>query len=209
MIIKSNLASKPTRNYSLYFLGCLLLAIITVGFTTYNITSLISSIEKTGTLHDKIAEQQKLRSQAQRESASLRGRIAAIKTPEFVNETEFLNNAIKRRVFSWTTLFDQFEAIFPNNVRMTSVTPVIAGKDINIKMEVTAKELNNIVELIKVIQNEPVFSNVVLKSEKQEQDGSLQATISLEYKPELAGDSSGKQNAEAQEASNQSGEKKL
>ena len=186
MIIKSNLASRPTRNYSLYFIGCLILAVTAAIFTVYNFSSLMSSHSKSSKLRDRIVEQQRLRSDAQSQAVTLRNRIAAIKTPDFVSETEFLNNAIKRRVFSWTALFDQFEAIFPNNVKMTSVTPNISGKDIGIRMEITGKELKDVIELIKVLQNHPAFSDVVFKSEKQESDGALQASISLKYKPDLA-----------------------
>lgn len=185
MIIKSNLATRPTRNYSLYFIGCLLLAAIAVGFTAFNLSALISAHSKSSQLRERIAEQQRLRAQAQEQAASLRNRIAGIKTPDFVSETEFLNNAIKRRVFSWTALFDQFEAIFPNNVKMTSVTPNISGEDIGIRMEVTGKDLKDVVDLIKVLQNTPAFSDVVFRSERRETDGSLQASISLKYKPDL------------------------
>jgi hypothetical protein len=191
MIIKTNLATKPTHNHSLYVLGCVLLAAIAVVFTTYNLTNLISSFEKTAGLNAKIAEQQKARSQAQSDAAALRARIAAIKTPEFVSETEFLNTAIKRRVFSWTALFDQFEQVFPDNVRMVSVTPSIDGEEIGIKMDVTGRDLNAIVELINVLQSSPAFSHVMFKGEKQEKDGSLQASITLRYKPELLPTGSG------------------
>lgn len=208
MIIKLNLASRPTRNYTLYFLGCIFLIVTAVAFTVYNVTSLVSSLEKSTALGEKIAEQEKLRTEAQTQSSSLRNRIAAIKTPDFVSETEFLNNAIKRRVFSWTTLFDQFEAIFPNNVRMTSVTPTIQDEEINIRMEVTGKDLNDIIQLIKVLQAQPAFSNVVFKSEKREKEGGLSASISLLYRPELAAQSVTPPVPD-QEAAAKTGEKQL
>ena len=43
MIMKSNLASRPTRNYTLYFIGCLILAVTAATFTAYNFSSLVSS----------------------------------------------------------------------------------------------------------------------------------------------------------------------
>lgn len=209
MIIKSNLASRPTRNFTLYFIGCLLLAVTAVGFTVFNLTSLVSSQEKTSGLRDRIAEQKRQRTDAANQAAALRNRIAAIKTEAFVNETEFLNNAIKRRVFSWTALFDQFEALFPNNVKMTSVIPSISGEDISIRMDVTGRELKDIVALIKSLQSSPVFSDVVFRSERQEKDGSLQASITLQYKPEGVIDDSGNPKDAADSKTAKSGEKEL
>ena len=39
-------------------------------------------------------------------------------------------------------------------------------------------------ELISVLQSAPAFSEVVLKTERQETDGLLHAAISLTYRPE-------------------------
>jgi hypothetical protein len=51
-------------------------------------------------------------------------------------------------------------------------------------MEVAGKSLNDIVGLISVLQNAPAFSEVVLKTERQQNDGSLHAAITLTYRPE-------------------------
>jgi hypothetical protein len=81
-------------------------------------------------------------------------------------------------------LFDEFERIFPSNVKMVSVYPQIDDEQINILMEVAGKSLNDIVDLISVLQKAPAFSEVVLKSERQQTDGFLHAAISLTYRPE-------------------------
>ncbi len=184
MIIRNNLASNPVKNYSLYFLGCLVLISAALLFTLFNARSLLSWQSESGRLQANISEQQKKRADLQNEASKLRLRITQIKTPQFINETEFMNNAIKRRTFSWTTLFDEFEQIFPDSVKMVSVFPQINDEEINITMEVAGKSLNDIVQLISVLQSSPAFSEVVLKSERQEKDGLLHAAISLTYVPE-------------------------
>jgi hypothetical protein len=184
MIIRNNLATNPVKNYSLYFLGCLVLMVAALLFTFFNARSLMSWQSEHSRLQANIAEQQKKRADLQNEASKLRLRITQIKTPQFISETEFMNNAIKRRTFSWTTLFDEFERIFPNNVKMVSVYPQIDDEQINIAMEVAGKSLNDIVELISVLQNAPAFPEVVLKTERQDNDGSLHAAITLTYRPE-------------------------
>lgn len=184
MIIRNNLATNPVKNYSLYFLGCLVLLGAALLFTLFNARSLLSWQSESNRLQVTISEQQKKRADLQNEASKLRLRITQIKTPQFINETEFMNNAIKRRTFSWTTLFDEFERIFPENVKMVSVYPQINDEQINITMEVAGKSLNDIVQLISVLQSAPAFSAVVLKSERQENDGLLHGAISLTYLPE-------------------------
>lgn len=184
MIIRNNLATNPVKNYSLYFLGCLVLLAGALLFTIFNARSLVSWQSESRRLQANIAEQEKKRTDLQDEASKLRLRITQIKTPQFINETEFMNNAIKRRTFSWTTLFDEFERIFPDNVKMVSVYPQINDEQINITMEVAGKSLNDIVQLISVLQSAPAFSEVVLKSERQQVDGLLHAAISLTYRPE-------------------------
>ncbi len=184
MIIRNNLATNPVKNYSLYFLGCLVLLGAALLFTLFNARSLLSWQSESNRLQVNISEQQKKRADLQNEASKLRLRITQIKTPQFISETEFMNNAIKRRTFSWTTLFDEFERIFPESVKMVSVFPQINDEQINITMQVAGKSLNDIVQLISVLQGAPAFSEIVLKSERQENDGLLHAAISLTYRPE-------------------------
>jgi len=184
MIIRNNLATNPVKNYSLYFLGCFVLLAAALLFTFFNARNLMSWQSESNRLQVNISEQQKKRADLQNEASKLRLRITQIKTPQFISETEFMNNAIKRRTFSWTTLFDEFERLFPDNVKMVSVYPQINDEQIYITTEVAGKSLNDIVQLISVLQSAPAFSEVVLKSERQQNDGFLHAAISLTYRPE-------------------------
>jgi hypothetical protein len=184
MIIRNNLATEPVRNYSLYFLGCLVLSIAVLLFTLINIRSMVSWQSESGRLQTNISAQQKRRTELQNEANKLKAKITQIKTPQFVSETQFMSDAIKRRTFSWTMLFDEFERIFPDNVKMVSVFPQIRDEKISVNMEVAGKALNDIVGLFTALQSSPAFSDVTLRGERQENDGSLHASISLRYLPE-------------------------
>jgi hypothetical protein len=99
--------------------------VITVGFTTYNILEVTGNYSETRDLRSAIGSQKAGIAELQNKSADLTNRIARIRTDKFVSETEFLNNAIERRTFSWTGLFDHFEEILPANVKMVSIRPTI------------------------------------------------------------------------------------
>lgn len=183
MIIKNNLASAPLVNYALYFIGCIVLAAITVSFAFWNGMSLVHWKKENDTLNAKIGQQRAQTAELQRQSNDLQRKIDTIKTPAFVSETEFFNQVIKRRVFSWTKLLDEFERLLPKNVRMISVSPSIQDETIGIKLDVSARSLNDIVELITAFQSSPNFSNVVFRSEQDQEDGQLGASVSMEYFP--------------------------
>ena len=188
MILRNNFASSPVKNYSLYVVGCITLTIAGIFFTAFNIFSLSHSYVENSLLDNKIAQQEKQISTVQARQGDLQRRISAIKTPQFVAKTEFINNAIKRRVFSWTKLFDIFERVLPQNVKMISVFPAIANEKININMEVAGKSLKDVLNMVLALENSPAFSSVYFRSERKEEDGMLHATITLQYLPEKAPD---------------------
>lgn len=186
MIIRNNLASKPTKNYSLFFIGCAFVAALALAFTAFNVLHLTSSYARSRDLERLIIEQQKKISDLKLLDGKLRTQIRELKTSEFVKKTEFINNAVEKRVFSWTKLFDQFEKVLPNNVKMVSVSPIIVEGGIRINMTVAGRGLDDIVNLITVLENHPAFTDVFFRSERQETDGLLYATISLQYLPDKA-----------------------
>lgn len=183
MIIKNNLASAPLVNYALFFVGCVILAAITASFAVWNGFSLAQWKGENDNLKAKIVQQRAQTAEFQRQSNDLQKKINALKTPAYISETEFFNQAIKRRVFSWTELLDEFERLLPKNVRMISVSPSIHDEAIGIKLEVSAKSLDDIVELIASFQSSPNFSNVVFRSEQDQDDGQLGASVSMDYFP--------------------------
>lgn len=186
MILRNNLASAPIKNYSIFFIGCTLLVLAGIGFTVFNVWSLSNYYVESDRLGQRIQEQQKKTAEAKDQGKKLRAQITQVKTPDFIAKADFINNAIKRRVFSWTKLFDQFEQCLPDNVKMVSVYPRITEKEIDIDMEVAGHNLNEIVGVVTAMENWPAFSNVYFKSERQDTDGLLHAAISLNYLPDKA-----------------------
>ena len=183
MIIRSNLATSPIRNYSVFLLGCILLAVAVILFTFFNLTSLKNSYTKNERLKKTIAEQQTQLQNLQQKKSDLQRKIDGIKTPQFISETEFMNNAIKRRVFSWTALFDHFEEMLPPNVKMISITPMVSEQNIAINMEMAAQNLPDMLTLVRALERDAQFSDVTLKTEHSDSEANLlYFTISLQYK---------------------------
>lgn len=183
MIIRSNLASVPIKNYTLYLIGSLFLALIIVLFTAWNLLSVTRSYTQTAELNRNIQNQQKQLREMETKQKKIQDQIARIKTPQFIAETNFMNNAIKRRTFSWTELFDHFEEVLPPSVRMISISPTVTEGIIAINLEMAGQSLEDMLELVRLLERDPAFSQVVLKGENSATGEQILFSISLNYTP--------------------------
>jgi Tfp pilus assembly protein PilN len=184
MIIRNNLATNPVVNFSLYFIACLLLTATAIAFTIFNVGNIVNWYSQSGRLNSRIVDQQKRIAELQSQAREVQGRIDQIKTKKFTHETQFFNDAIQRRIFSWTRLFDQLEKAFPENVRMISIYPTIKENRVNINMEIAGKSLRDNFQLVQILQNSPIFSDVIFKGERRDETGIIYSQISLEYLPD-------------------------
>jgi hypothetical protein len=183
MIIRSNLASSPIRNYSLFLLGSMVLGIVVVLFTGWNLISLSTSYGQTAELKKAIRNQENQLREMELKEKDIQARIARIKTPEFVAETTFMNNAIKRRTFSWTALFDHFEEVLPPSVKMISIFPTVTDSSIAINLEMSGQSLTDMLELVRLLERDTAFSQVVLKGENSADGNQIFFSVSLNYNP--------------------------
>ena len=183
MIIRTNLASSPIKNYSLFLFGCVLLGVAVAVFTFFNLTNISDSYGINWELKKTITTQQTQLVAMEQKAKELQDKINRIKTAKFVSETEFMNNAIKRRTFSWTSLFDHFEEVLPPTVKMISVIPIVEESNIAIKLEMAGKDLSDMLELVRTLERDSQFSDVTLKAERAGNEDMIYFSVSLNYKP--------------------------
>ena len=122
-MIRTNLATRPFYNERAVHLGILLLLLIVVVASIFNVTRVVQ-LSRSDT---------RLGSQASRDEASAAerrsqaGRLRASVDPkqiEFVSvEARKANDLIDRRTFSWTELFNRFEMSLPDDT-IARVFPV-------------------------------------------------------------------------------------
>ena len=94
---------------------------------------------------------------------------------------------IDRRTFSWTDLFNQFESTFPDDVRITSVRPHVDDKGLMVlTIQVAARSVDDVDELIRNLEATGSFSNVLSVEERFNEDGMLDATVEGNYAPAAA-----------------------
>ena len=124
--IDINLATDPVRNYSpLYWTYGVLSGIILI-FLTYNI---FSSTRYGGEL-ERLQQEHKqsafLLNAIQEKNRRHSKEIANWDFTTMTLEANFASNAILRRTFSWTELFNQLEDVVPPQIKLAAIRPNIS-----------------------------------------------------------------------------------
>jgi Tfp pilus assembly protein PilN len=102
------------------------------------------------------------------------------------NETSqqilFLADVFREKSFSWTGLFNQLETITPARVRITSISPSTSEGEIEVKLTTISRSLENLLELVRRLEESRFFGTVMPVSEAHEESGGgVTAQVTLRY----------------------------
>jgi len=159
MRLKLNLASQPYAEVRQFiFRWTLLLAVMVVvsaGLLFFAATALRSwgaARHKAAEVLAKIAERDQLRVQAQAYLNQPQNRDTR-------DKSQFLNELIARKAFSWTEVFSDLEKIMPVGLHVVSVTPgVNEDNQIEVKMSVNGRSRDRAIELVKRLEDSKHFT---------------------------------------------------
>jgi len=186
-MLRTNLSTRPFYNEraALVVLGAI--AVVLAVITALNLGRLVtlSTGQRALAAETEVAE---------RQTAELRQQAARLRAG--INQTQFAavaqaaheaNAIITRRTFSWTELFNHFEATLPPDVRITTVTPSVEQDGrLRIAIGVVSREVEKIDEFIEALEGTGAFEDVLAREERQTEDGEFEATLRGVYLPERA-----------------------
>jgi len=185
-----NLASRPYidahRFYTNWLTGLGVLFVVTAVLVGFALHALIGSRQVAGEIRkveDQISKLDAQRARAQ----EVMGRPENRETRD---KSRFLNDAIARKSFSWTRVFEELERVVPPRVHVASIRPEIKNDQVLLVMTVAGDTRENVVELLRRMESSESFRQPQLRSEdvRQVNNGSSQAEfeISAQYVPWLA-----------------------
>jgi type IV pilus assembly protein PilN len=167
-----NLASQPFRREraesAAYVLAC--------GILTLSLLVLVSLIvharSQAAQLRSRIDEQnQELRS-LQRQGAQFSAVLSRPQNADVFARSVFLNELIARRSVSWTHVFDDLQKVMPSNMRLVGIRlPQVAAEQstevnhIELEMTVGTDRPETLIELLKHMQDSPLFGAVQVMSQ--------------------------------------------
>jgi Tfp pilus assembly protein PilN len=186
-VIRANLATRPFYNERAVQLWLLLLALVVVAATVFNVAGVIRYSRTDTELRTQASRDEARAADLRSEAARLRGSVDLKEIQLASTEARQANALIDRRTFSWTDLLNQFETTFPDNVRIVAVKPAVDDKGgLVITINVVARSVNDVDELIGNLEATGSFTNLLSVQEHFNADGMLEATLEGHYVPPQA-----------------------
>jgi Tfp pilus assembly protein PilN len=183
-VIRTNLSTRPFYNERSVHIGLLVLAVAVVVATAFNAARVVRYS----------SSDTKLASQASRDearAANLRTQAAQLRASVDPRQVDFAsadarqaNDLIDRRTFSWTELFNRFEATVPDEVRITSVRPKVdRDRGIVLNISVVARGVDDVDLFIGNLEKTGAFSDIRPSEEHPDDQGLLESTLEAIYLP--------------------------
>lgn len=170
-----NLATQPFRNETLPAVllaaGGLVLALVTAQHAL-TIRRLLP--DRTSAAHRKAAA---LEEEAARLRAEVRETRVAQPPVTVIAQWRLLKELVDRRAFSWTGLFSVLEEVLPPGVRLMSIAPRVDKDGVTLELAAAARSYERGLELIRILEDRPEFSNVYPVSRGDEEESRFRYTM--------------------------------
>lgn len=181
-MIQTNLATRPFYNERLVRTILGIVGIVAVGLLLFDAAQIVR-------LRTRSADVRAEAEAAEGEAARLRAESRAITQSLNQQQLETVqvaateaNLLIDRRAFSWTDLFNRFEATLPAGVRIVAVQPQVdqAGRML-VAINVISRRVEDLDEFTEALQETGAFSNAITRESEALEDGTLRAVIQGYY----------------------------
>lgn len=186
-MVPLNLSTRPFYNERLVRLVLALVSLLVLGLTAFNVTQVMR-------LRARDAEVRRQADAAESEAARLREEARVIS--QTINREQLAavqvasreaNQLIDRRAFSWTDLFNRFEATLPGEVRIASVTPQIDQQGrMLVAITVVSRRVEELDDFIEALEKTGAFREVLSRQEEAQEDGTLRSVVQGYYRPSAA-----------------------
>lgn len=184
MTLRTNLATRPFYNERVVQAGLLLLALLVALATGYNLVRLYTLTARESAVASEIRQAEARAQALQRDAAQARSGLDAGHVDAVSAAAREANRLIDQRVFSWTALFNQFEATLPAGVRVTDVIPGVGDQGRRIvTMTVIGRSVSAIDEFMEALEATGAFAGVLSREERETEDGMIEAQLRGYYDP--------------------------
>jgi hypothetical protein len=195
--LELNLASRPFRNNLPLWIGYGMGAVLTLGFTAWNIWAAVDQAQRTETLRSSLATVESRLGDLDRRNREAAAAIDAIDVKSLKVRARKANDVIDRRALSWTRLFNRLEEVQPYEVRMVSIRPVYAGAGrrqtgleevpdgtVPVKVEGAAQSLEAFLEFERALILDTHFAQVEPERTQIVSPNEVLFTVNFLYDPE-------------------------
>lgn len=183
-MIRSNLSTRPFYNERAVALWLTLLAIVAAAATAFNVSRIVRYAGGNTELIRQASQNEQRAAEIQRAAAELRSTVDARQIDEASLDARQANDLIDRRTFSWTDLFNRFEATLPDDVRITSVQPFLDGeRQIHLTIVVLAQSVDDVNEFMERLDRTGVFVQLRSTREQINDQDQIESVLETVYAP--------------------------
>lgn len=182
-MIRTNLSTRPFYNEQAVRLWLLLVTLVIVIATVFNVTRIARYQGSDKQFASEGSADEARATAGRRQAAQLRASIDGHVLDRASSEAREANQLIDRRTFSWTDLFNRFEATLPDYVRIIAVRPKLDEKlGMIIDIAVAARGFEDVKQFIDNLQTAGVFADDLQPVEEHvDEDGSWLSTLEGRY----------------------------
>jgi type IV pilus assembly protein PilN len=186
-VIRTNLSTRPFYNERAVHIGLIVLAVIVLLATAYNVSRILRYSSSDTRLATQASRDEARAADLRQEAARLRASVDPHQVELASAGARQANDLIDRRTFSWTELLNRFEKTLPDEVRISSVSPRLdRDKGIMLLVHVKARGVDDVQEFMENLEATGAFKDAEPVQDRLDDEGQWETTLDMAYIPEAA-----------------------
>jgi Tfp pilus assembly protein PilN len=186
-VIRTNLATRPFYNERAVSIGLIVLAVLVVAATAFNVSRILRYSSSDTRLATQASRDEARAADLRQQANRLRATVDPHQVEIASAGARQANELIDRRTFSWTELLNRFETTLPDEVRISSVSPKVAtDKSIVLHVTVKARGVDDVQTFMENLEATGAFKDAQPVQDQFDEDGQLGTTLDMGYTPAAA-----------------------
>lgn len=176
-MLKTNLSTRPFYNERRVHVLAAVAAVAVIGFTAWNLASLVALSERRSDLRAQVAADEQAAADLRARATALERGVDQVALAAVSEQARQANAIIDGRLFSWTAFFNRLEETLPGGVRLVSVAPQLDGDAIVVTMIVIARRSEDADEFMERLEASGAFQSMSPVSDLVGDDGEHRVTL--------------------------------
>jgi hypothetical protein len=183
-MLRIDLSTRPFYNERAVMLALAVIAMVVLVCTIVNVTALVALTRRQSTVAAEADQAERSARDLRQKAGTARRSVDQARLAAVAAAAHEANSLIDRRVFSWTELFNRFEATLPAGVRIAAVRPSVDpdGRLI-MTVAVVARSVDDVDAFIEALEGTHAFGDLLAREERFNDEGLLEATLRGVYRP--------------------------
>ncbi len=183
MMLRGNLATRPFFNERLVSLALIVLTLVVVALTIFNVIRLTALSSTRSALRAQISADEAQAQEIRAGAMAVQTSVDRMALQQLTTSTRLANTLITARTFSWSTFFGYIEDAIPFDVRLTAVSPEIEKGNTLVTMLLLGRSETDIDRFARALEDTGAFYDVLYAVADSTEEGLKRVTLRGFYLP--------------------------